>query len=90
MAVHDTARAVRRAVHMRARQVSDSARLRAQCALFGSLFMDIVHEHCPWTMLKKNDPRDLGRHSMVLELRYMNYLELDVWYKHHNLVLGLR
>ena len=23
------------------------------CALFGSLFMDIVHEHCSWTLLKK-------------------------------------
>ena len=29
----------------------------------GSLFMDTVHEHCSWTLLKKstkNDPREFG------------------------------
>ena len=39
---------------------------------------------------KKKVPSDLGRHSLVLELRYTNYLELNVWYNHHILVLGIR
>ena len=39
---------------------------------------------------KKKNPRDLGHLSSVSELRYTNYLELNVWYKHHSLVLGLR
>ena len=33
------------------------------CALFGPLYMDIVHEHCSWALLKKkykNNPRELG------------------------------
>ena len=39
---------------------------------------------------KKKTPRVLGRHSLVSELRYTNYLELNVWYKNHILVLGLK
>ena len=42
-------------------------------SLFGTLFMDIVHGHCSWTLFlshcslknnnnNNNDPRDLGRH----------------------------
>ena len=38
------------------------------CTLFGSPFMDTVHEHCSWMLFKKkkeykNDPRDLRHHT---------------------------
>ena len=39
---------------------------------------------------KKYDTLDLGRHKLVSEVRYVNYLELNVWYKQNNLVLVLR
>ena len=27
------------------------------CALFGSLFMDTIHEHCSWTLFKKKSTK---------------------------------
>ena len=36
---------------------------------------------------KKNDPWGVGHPSLVSEPKYANYLELNVWYKHHSLVL---
>ena len=53
-------------------------------ALFGSLFMDIVHEHCKWALLKKKKstkitPENLGCHRNGLHrwirLAKSSYLE---------------
>ena len=62
---HTTARS-ERALCMR--QTCNSALC---CALFGPLYMDTVHEHCSWALLKKkykNDPRELGHLTTYIPL----------------------
>ena len=71
LSAHDNARNVRT---LCTRPACDRALC---CALFGSLFMDTVYEHYSWALFKRkksttSDPRELGRLSMVSELRYMN------------------